>query len=1144
VASKDGVQSSKDTTTYRPITYNTYDNLDEVTQVQRYDGDGVTITSTNGVPNAPSASLLRAQTKPSYDEQGRVYQTVVYDVNQSTGVVSSSGLTTNTYYNHRGQVIETSQPGGLVDKKQYDGADRVTEDYQTDGGNNTSWSNASSVASDNVLEQTDTQYDKDGNAILVSTRQRFDNETTKGALGNPTTAPKARVSYVASYYDAANRLTATVDVGTNGGSAYTRPGTVPSFSATVLVTTESYNAAGWLQDEVDPRGLDNRTSYDNLGRTTQTIEDYTNGTPTATSNKTSNYTYDGSNHTLTLQAVETGGASETTKWIYGVTTSTGSNLNSNDILATVQYPDPSTGAPSSTYQDSYTVNALGDQLTYTDRAGNVHTYSYDVLGRQTSDAITTLASGFDNSVLRLQKAYDALGNAYLLTSYNAASGGSIVNQVQQVYNGLDQLIQEYQSHSGAVNTSSTPSVQYAYNELAGGTNNSRLLSMTYPNGRVLNFNYNTGVDNTISRLSSISDSSATLESYKYLGLSTVVERDHPQTTVNLTYISQSGGTGDAGDQYTELDRFGRVVDQNWYNTTTSSSTDDFQYSYDQDGNPLYKNNTVSSSFSELYHASGAGNGYDGLNQLSAFARGTLSASQQGGPLDTVASPSTTESWSYDAMGNFSSVTLNSVQTNRTHNQQNEVTGVGSNNLAFDKNGNTTTDDQGHTLKYDAWNRLVSDKNGGTTLELYSYDPLGRRITENPGTLRDLYFSSAWQLVEEDVSGSMQDQYVWSSVYVDALVERDTPSQRLYVQQDANWNSTALITTSGTVVERYVYDPYGAVTYLTASWGTRSGSAYSWVYLHQAGRWDAATALYNFRHRDYSPSLGRWVAVDPSGFQAGDTNLYRDTVNAPIRVTDPSGLGPDWSWWWNAIKATPGAIKDTFVSGEAWDSLQGATLQMIDSTGLTHLQQNVPPLYGHQDAYDGGRPVGQLWALANTLIVSALGLGILGEALEGLLAVGEGGVLVLGDGSLLVSNAVTIEAAGGVAGGIGLTGLGGAGVANSMTNLPGEPSSGSGSTSSSTPNESPKPEYMPSAEARSRPPTRPGTEPRDVPHGTRPINEHPSTSARETVHRIKENLKEDGVGPKSYVGISPEGDIIVTNPDGTHANLEPWQGYDY
>ena len=41
--------------------------------------------------------------------------------------------------------------------------------------------------------------------------------------------------------------------------------------------------------------------------------------------------------------------------------------------------------------------------------------------------------------------------------------------------------------------------------------------------------------------------------------------------------------------------------------------------------------------------------------------------------------------------------------------------VGSASLVFDKNGNMTTDEQGRTLIYDAWNRLVTVKNGSTTL---------------------------------------------------------------------------------------------------------------------------------------------------------------------------------------------------------------------------------------------------------------------------------------------------------------------------------------------------------------------------------------------------------------------------------------------
>jgi len=237
----------------------------------------------------------------------------------------------------------------------------------------------------------------------------------------------------------------------------------------------------------------------------------------------------------------------------------------------------------------------------------------------------------------------------------------------------------------------TPEVQYAYTEMAGGANNSRLTSITYPSGYVVNYNY-TGFDNTISRLTSLSDSGGTLESYKYLGLGTVVERDHPQNNVNLTYISQTGGTGDAGDQYTGLDRFGRVVDQNWYNTTTSASTDDFQYGYDRNNNALYRQNALDAIFSELFS-------YDALNQLTSFQRGTLNSTKTG----LVGSPTHAQSWTPDALGNFTGVTTDGTTQTRTANQQNEITSIsGAGAVTYDANGNTTADGSGNTCGGEDW----------------------------------------------------------------------------------------------------------------------------------------------------------------------------------------------------------------------------------------------------------------------------------------------------------------------------------------------------------------------------------------------------------------------------------------------------------
>ncbi len=644
----------------------------------------------------------------------------------------------------------------------------------------------------------------------------------------------------------------------------------------MLETQDFYDAAGWLQDVIDPRGIDYRTLYDGMGRIVESIDDYTNGVPTTSSNYTTAYTYDGDNHRLTVTAVQPAGTpSQTTQYVYGVTTTGGSAINSNDLLATTEYPDPTTGLPSSSpsQQTTYTYNAIGQMTGLTDRNGTTHQFTYDVLGRQTSDAVTTLGSNVDGSIRRIDTAYDSQGNPYLYTSYADPAGTTIVNQVEDVYNGLSQLTSEYQSPSGPVVVGTTPVVQYTYTDLAGGQNNSRLTSMTYPNGRVVTYNYDAGLDNDISRLSSISDNTGVLEAYTYLGLDTVVERAHPQTNVNLTYISPTGATGDAGDQYTGLDRFGRVVEALWYDTSTSSATDDFLYVEDQDGNILSKNNVLNSALNEQYT-------YDDRNQLTAFTRG-----------------SETETWTYDALGNWTSVTVNGVPQARTTNAQNEYQSVaGQTPPAYDNNGNLTADPNGNTYVYDAWDRLVAVKNGSTTLESYSYDAINRRVTQTTGTTVDLFYNSDWQVIEERTAGSStaSTQYVWSPLSSDTLVERDSNPNgsgvltlRLYAQQDANGNVTALVDTSGTVVERFVYDPYGSVTVLTASWGAGSDT-YSWNYLFQGLRYDTTSELYYSRNRDYSPTLGRFLQQDPAGFSAGDDNLYRFEEGQPTFYVDPLG----------------------------------------------------------------------------------------------------------------------------------------------------------------------------------------------------------------------------------------------------------------
>jgi len=44
---------------------------------------------------------------------------------------------------------------------------------------------------------------------------------------------------------------------------------------------------------------------------------------------------------------------------------------------------------------------------------------------------------------------------------------------------------------------------------------------------------------------------------------------------------------------------------------------------------------------------------------------------------------------------------------------------------------------------------------------------------------------------------------------------------------------------------------------------------------------------------YDPTVGRWLNLDPLGFDAGDANPTRYIGNGATNATDPSGLQPPW-----------------------------------------------------------------------------------------------------------------------------------------------------------------------------------------------------------------------------------------------------------
>ncbi|MCE9638365.1 MAG: RHS repeat-associated core domain-containing protein [Planctomycetes bacterium] len=94
--------------------------------------------------------------------------------------------------------------------------------------------------------------------------------------------------------------------------------------------------------------------------------------------------------------------------------------------------------------------------------------------------------------------------------------------------------------------------------------------------------------------------------------------------------------------------------------------------------------------------------------------------------------------------------------------------------------------------------------------------------------------------------------------------------------------------TGSVVEQYLYDPYGKPTIKDGAGGTISASAIRNPYLFTARQLDEETGLYYYRARNYSPDLRRFIQRDPLEYVDGP-NALAYVLNAPTTQVDPTGL---------------------------------------------------------------------------------------------------------------------------------------------------------------------------------------------------------------------------------------------------------------
>jgi RHS repeat-associated protein len=890
----------------------TYDNLDQVIRTDRR--------------NTTGGGNLVARNEAKFDNRGQVYQTIRFAVNPATGSIGNS-LVDNTWHDASGNVICTLPAGSQTfSKTVFDGIGRPTTRYV--GYNPSGVITPDSVAGDLIFEQVVSQYDAASNVIFTTARQRWDNATGTGPLQGPSASePKSRDTYVAMWQDGIGRLIASANFGTNDNAGPPeRPESPPESTDEVLVSLTAYNERGEAFETTDPAGMVNRTYADDAGRTVRTIQNFVAASdpacfcPGAELNVVTEMVHGPGSLLKELVAVNLDTGNQVTRYEHGVVQGE-SDVASGRLLRGEVYPD----AADSTDRVTFAWNRLQQRKAMRDQNGSVHEYVFDGLGRQTGDAVTTLAAGVDGAVRRIGQTYEVRGMVAKITSYSDTAGTTPVNEVHNGYNSFAQLAEQYQEHAGAVNTGTTPKVAYGYAD--GSANTIRPTSMTYSNGRVLDYLYDDTHADKLSRVRTLRWDGVDVCRYAYLGLNSFVTVQYPEPGIEYNLA-----TGAGANRYAGLDRYGRITELLWQRTDVSSSSSSsssgsgpgnalvhLKYGYDRASNRTYRKDIVAKSygkdFDELYE-------YDGLHRLKKFHRGRLVDNNT-----AIESPTLQQGWQLDATGNWRNFTQNdqadadqTLDQQRLHNRVNEITQiartVGENwaTPEYDRNGNMTVIPQPKDMTavyqgtWDAWNRLVKLDDGPTSVQANRYDGLNRRVSQATSEEdRDYFYSNAWQVLEEGSVGASSStsssssgsnpsvadrQFVWGARYIDDLVLRDrsvggTTYARLYGMQDANWNVVSVSDMHGSVAIRFVYDAYGVDRVLGNMYSPLT-SPIEWVYRYAGRRLDLSTSLYHNRRRDYSSFIGMFLKRDPISY-IDDNNLYSYVHDAPTRYVDPMGM---------------------------------------------------------------------------------------------------------------------------------------------------------------------------------------------------------------------------------------------------------------
>ncbi len=175
---------------------------------------------------------------------------------------------------------------------------------------------------------------------------------------------------------------------------------------------------------------------------------------------------------------------------------------------------------------------------------------------------------------------------------------------------------------------------------------------------------------------------------------------------------------------------------------------------------------------------------------------------------------------------------------------------------------------------------------------YTYDALGRRIKTDvdadgagagAATVTWTAYDGQNAYADFNASGTVLKRYLFALALDELLARTDANGS------NADWYLTDRLGTVRDIIDATTaasewhggYAAFGAIITTTGTGGDR--------FTYTGRELMAETGDMHYRARTYTTTTGRFLQVDPIGFEAGDANLYRYVRNGPVNSCDPTGL---------------------------------------------------------------------------------------------------------------------------------------------------------------------------------------------------------------------------------------------------------------